>query len=66
MNLGANVRGDPRCLERKGAASNVGRREVRAVKWTENVEMKRLGLWPWSCISNMGKKDLSLESKREN
>lgn len=66
MSLGANVRGDTGCLERKGPASNVGRREARAVKWTENVEMKRLGLWPWSYISNMGKKDLSLESKREN
>jgi len=31
-------------FERKGATSNMGGREVRAVKCTENVEMERLGL----------------------
>lgn len=32
-------------FETNAAASNVGGREVRPVKWTENVEMETLGSW---------------------
>lgn len=54
-------------FERKDTASKGGGREVRPVKWTENVEMERWGLWPRSCIVKAGKQDLlSLESKGRN
>lgn len=32
-------------FETNDAASDVGGGEVRAVKWTENVEMETLGSW---------------------